>query len=449
MRWIKTKLSQFIICSVLFTLCLRCILLAEKTFHNSTPMSKKQIIGKSAVNFISQFEKTLRIQWARNNANTRTIRAYKNICIFPQRNNFRATKEFQGIIYSLDESVESTKDIYYFQIEHGCYNTTWEVITKSHKSLEFNLDQQLTFENKVAFFPYSWRIDEKATIFTLIHRFLPGAFDQIKWSSNQKGLKSMVKAGNNVLVAPLLSMYESFNEPFHTIGYSELASFEDMNVTARCFKYGVLGPYLANFETIRNSVKYRQEIYELLITSWGFNRELCPENNLVILERLVSRHLLNKEEILKTAKSIGFYHSNIVSFEDLSVRKQVEIVSCSDVFISVQGAALTWFLYLPINASVIEIVWDGWPVKYQRRIQRERPDISAYVLKCDAKVSENIWHEFAKEWFAFNGTVVSDEMKNAIIVQSKSMRAVSKQVWKYADCTCPIKKLTKLLPHRV
>ena len=380
------------------------------------------------------------------------IKLYENVCVIPnQVNDFKQTKKFLGRLKVYDDKTyKYSSDYYAISLHTG--RALWAVDHENEMKMPSNKLQnkpfnllQPVFEDKVALFPWLWRIDDKATIFTLIYRMLPGVYNQMEWLRSQKDILDIAHIDNNryFLVAPLISMFDTFEAAFRALSFDIISFERDSQEQPLCFKYAVFGTNNSSMHSVYKNVRYRNEIKNKLEAQW-IDKTVCQRNAVVLLERQTTRLILNKEKLISRINQAGFTNTSIVSFEGLSLREQMKIIHCANVFIAAQGAALTWFQYLPKDAVVIEIVWHGWPVKYKVRINQDRPDISAHVLKCEARVSEKVWREFAWEWYQYEGDMTED-IKDKIKKKSSKIRAVRKQVWKYSDCVCSPEQLVNLL----
>ncbi|HCX74482.1 MAG TPA: hypothetical protein DHU93_02695 [Algoriphagus sp.] len=68
-------------------------------------------------------------------------------------------------------------------------------------------------------------------------------------------------------------------------------------------------------------------------------------------ENAAHRKVLNEKEVIKKLKSKGF---EIVYFEHLTVREQIEIMMETKILVGLHGAGLVNMLYMPKNGKVLE-----------------------------------------------------------------------------------------------
>ena len=85
---------------------------------------------------------------------------------------------------------------------------------------------------------------------------------------------------------------------------------------------------------VYKNVRYRNEIKNKLEAQWMIDKTVCKLNAIVLLERQTTRHILNKEKLISRINQAGFTNTSIVSFEGLSLREQMKIIHCANVFIA-------------------------------------------------------------------------------------------------------------------
>jgi len=85
--------------------------------------------------------------------------------------------------------------------------------------------------------------------------------------------------------------------------------------------------------------------------------------SVTIIQRRSTRRILNIDMVVDAVKSLGFSHVQVVSFEGMSVLKQIQIARCSSLLIGTHGAALAWSSALHLDARLVEIRWPGMAPK--------------------------------------------------------------------------------------
>ena len=128
------------------------------------------------------------------------------------------------------------------------------------------------------------------------------------------------------------------------------------------------------------------------------------------------------------------------------MREQLDAVRCASTFIGVQGAGLSWYQFLPTNATFIELYWYGWKSKFRLRANQSRPDVTAHAVECTPVTPYSTWANYARRWLHYLGPV-NDVMKQRLIERSAQVeRPVKGTVWKDSNCVCSSHDILKLLP---
>lgn len=205
-----------------------------------------------------------------------------------------------------------------------------------------------------------------------------------------------------------------------------------------CFRHVFLPSHsekrFLNKETVHNFTKY-------------FNiTNQCPKNNIVLINRKSSRKILNSQEIINFAKSLGYTNSSVVYMEDLSIQEQMQVIHCADVLIGVQGAALTWFPFMPFNATFVEIGFNGWPTDFytSRITNSSRPDLlnNHHNLFCSIRTSDNAFITQARN-FGIKGKL-TEALKRKVMKRSKKGDLTS-SIYKQSDCICDVELFRKIV----
>lgn len=68
-----------------------------------------------------------------------------------------------------------------------------------------------------------------------------------------------------------------------------------------------------------------------------------------------SRQLPNRESLKAAIAAIPMVHVEMLSFDDLPKRRQLEEIRSTDIFIGLHGAGLTWLMLLPEPSGIIEL----------------------------------------------------------------------------------------------
>ena len=122
-----------------------------------------------------------------------------------------------------------------------------------------------------------------------------------------------------------------------------------------CFRYGM-------FSDDRHPNHSAAAINHLK-TYYNVEGLTCQENAITLLNRRNARSWTNVIEVRDALISAGYTNTSIVDFVKLSLRRQLEVIHCSNVYVAVHGAALQWSYFMRPHSTVIEIAWPkfGWP----------------------------------------------------------------------------------------
>ena len=125
-----------------------------------------------------------------------------------------------------------------------------------------------------------------------------------------------------------------------------------------CYRYGILsGVHHGghSFKAIQHLKKH-----------YGMDKTVCPGNLATLLQRRKTRRWLNIQDSKKALLKAGYKNTQVVDFENYSLREQLRTVHCSSVFVGPHSAALEWVYFMQTDGSAIEIAWPyyGWPFFY-------------------------------------------------------------------------------------
>ena len=359
---------------------------------------------------------------------------YYNVCINVDRNtNFKSfSNKFRAQILAYDQtqSISNNKQVRYMvNLQRDDIGDSYWQLNVTHETVPVSLKML----DSIAYFVPYWR--ENNNIYLLWNFILPSVHAQLKWSKtfsaemqNYKNLST-----HRILITPRTKTMKSpFRDATQLLGIDTITDLDTMlkdNTT--CFKHGVFGSTASR----RMRSISREFIHEKL----NATAEPCVSLYLLIIQRHKTRRILNIDYLAQLARDFGHKNVRIEYFEKYSLYEQFDIIRCSVVLVGVQGAALSWFPFLPLYASIIKINWPGWPMFYQKYIQIQRKDLYAQVIQCDAKTPENVWKHYAHVWFNYTGVGVGvgDAMKEKLIERSKQIKhATGYSIWKDSDCLC-------------
>jgi hypothetical protein len=133
-----------------------------------------------------------------------------------------------------------------------------------------------------------------------------------------------------------------------------------------CFRYGLFSDSL--------HAKYAPKALQHIKDHYNVDKKGCLSGITIIFSiRRLYRKWKNEKEIYKAVINNGFSNTRMVDFAALSLREQLEIMHCADVFVACHSAALIWAKFMKPYTSVIEIAWPkfGWDFSYQRQLAKQ------------------------------------------------------------------------------
>ena len=161
--------------------------------------------------------------------------------------------------------------------------------------------------------------------------------------------------------------------------------------------------------------------------------------------------LLNVDEIRQAFIGHGYDNVAVLSLERYSMPQQLQVIKCTRILVGVQGAGLTWALFLPTAATVIEITFLNWHARFQPRINYYRPDIRTFTPYCDVDTPESAYVSFARQFFGYSGNM-TDVIRQRVVGYSTNANrresfpfALPVTIWKQSGCRCDVHIFIRLL----
>ncbi len=162
-----------------------------------------------------------------------------------------------------------------------------------------------------------------------------------------------------------------------------------------CFKHAVFfrSDVSTNTRTMEKLSKwnsqYRHEMADYIMSKIGIknDRITCPKVNLVtIIKRRNDRLILNIKKMVHIIQSAGIANVTLAEMETLTLKQQIQLVHCSDVYVGIHGAALQWAMFLQKGRTLIEIAWprQNWSFRFtdnRFRYDKNIKKIKIEVLK--------------------------------------------------------------------
>ena len=402
----RTRIYTFLsLVLIIITLSIRHIYLTDSVFRTNPLLYTRQSI--------------------RNFFRGKAYYHFRNICIDKNINPdiHREFYPFQAKLQAFDDSAKATKSPYQFIINlvKGATDSWWQVDVRPSERLPANR----TVVDSVVLFPSYWR--DSNQVFLFWSSTLPKVKDMLDWSRDHVTRDLKV-----TLFAPRIKgQGQTFRDVIRSIGISNVTDFtQTYDNSPVCFRHGVFRvPY-----KLDRTIGY--ETQKMVLKAWERTFKPCNETYMLIIQRLTTRRLLNIDHMTKIAHDYGYSKVRVESFEGKQLRDQYGIIRCASVFVAVQGAVLSWFSFLPEGATVVEMIYDGWPMRYQRRVLEERPDLNPQVIHCNIQTPLHIWEHYAKKWYNHTG-VIDSELKKRLARDSDKQFPIGKSVWKDSDCMCP------------
>ena len=194
-----------------------------------------------------------------------------------------------------------------------------------------------------------------------------------------------------------------FQELLLTLGVRPWHGWYGYAPTNTCYTNAVFGYIDSNIN--------EREAENYVMAAMGYMPEQCPTGPTVTILQRKTRRILNAEQLQNASKALGLSRTFLYEFEDLPVREQFKIASCSDILIGVQGAGMAWLYFMPNTSGLIEIAWPQkqWISRYKNRALL-RGMKAASIL--NPEVYPN-WEVFAKR--EGHGIPFSEDLKQRLL----------------------------------
>ena len=354
---------------------------------------------------------------------------FYNVCFEASHRIQAIIHPFQAQLTAYDNRKRMTSYTFHVDTVKGETTNFWKIHMKSGE-----IPNDAVYKDAIMYFPTYWR--DSPQIFLFLSIFMPRTLGQIKWTK-QRGLLTTTLENNQLLMAPKLhGMPKTHQETLAVLGIRKTKDFLKMvkrNVSV-CFSNAVFG------ETAQWGRE--REVRELL--EQRMNLSACTQYYVTFLQRQSTRKILNINQLMDLAKRAGLKNIRLEYFEGKTIPEQMRIIHCTAVYVGVQGAALTWYAFLPRNAVLLEILYPGWPMRYQKRANWNRPDIKAITVHCDRVTPDAVWEKYARLWYNYSGHI-DGNMKLKLAKQSETMYPVGKSVYKDSNCKCSNQTFMKAL----
>ena len=364
---------------------------------------------------------------------------FSNVCIFPKANSFKPGVKFKGELMSFDSKRPNViYNLYFDTRSHQIKGSHWYIVNTPDYRPPQNAK---VIENKVAFFPGYWR---PGNIFLVWARIVPELYNARLFQSNLTELYDdkqlrIIDREDSVFIVDTLCPETYSNDAYAMLGFTEVLDFskdlQEKLKTPLCYKHAIFGD-------VKLDAVIRKTAKEAVISQWSYRRNPCKQFYVLIVERLGTRHILNLAEIVASFKRRNVT-VRVEHFEGKTLQEQAEIMHCAKTFIAVQGAAMSWFDFLPKNANLIEFYWTGWASKYKKRARKSRKDVHATAVQCKPVIPETVYKKHAEK--LLNKKLDRVDEKTKKILRRKALKlgllsCMYGSVYRDADVICPAPK---------
>ena len=334
-----------------------------------------------------------------------------------------------------------------------CYDDGygWRYCAKQRQSLtSSNTDRLLRFSDQLAIIPLT---SPYHGFFKFMYNYVLALFGLVKWIE-QNSVASRDEINKALLLYPRKCSFiqsPAMLALFETVGPHQ---FQALSTTTQmmCFKKAVFGRQqsftsLAELDT------------HLSAAAWAVTSsaaKACQHvGSIVFIQRETNfRRIFNLDEVVAYFRRRGHTDTRVVVLERLSFAEQMRVIKCARVLVAVQGAGLTWFLFLPRGAVMVEITWHNWSSRFAARAHYERPDLRTHLLRCRYSVSVQAYRHVASKLLGDDADVRNSRGSTSVnqAVKDKVFRESERQytagfyvfgvphvsIWKSSDCVCDV-----------
>jgi len=216
---------------------------------------------------------------------------------------------------------------------------------------------------------------------------------------------------------PFCRNFSTYNEIVRTLFTN---GFHDVyyNVPSNtCFKNAVFGSRIE----LNNS----RDIVDHIINQYNLSDTCVKKAEFITLIYRKERRIINMEDLRRWVLDAGFKREfvRVIDFDNLPIRKQIELACTSQVMIGINGAALQWSIFMPEKSHMVEMSWPSrsWDFFFPLHIPKFGISYHSVELK-DVRVN---WTSF--EFRIRNGGKVSDDERQ------RMLKSPPQDLWKWSD----------------
>ena len=109
---------------------------------------------------------------------------------------------------------------------------------------------------------------------------------------------------------------------------------------------------------------------------------MCKNFTISLIQRHY-RRILNIEELREGLYKAGFQNINILTFEDMMLKQQMQTVYCTDIMVGVYGAGLQWALFMKPGSGLLELGWHHWDPGWYANMFRYYQEFTVGIIYAD------------------------------------------------------------------
>src|SRR6218665_231142 len=216
---------------------------------------------------------------------------------------------------------------------------------------------------------------------------------------------------------PFCRNFSTYNEIVRTLftnGFHDVYYNVPNNT---CFKNAVFGSRI----TLNNL----RDVVDHIINQYNLSNICVKKTEYVTLIYRKQRRIVNMEDLHRWVLDAGFKREyvRVIDFDNLPIRKQIELACTSQVMIGIDGAALQWSMFMPEKSHMVEMSWPSrsWGFFYPSHAPRYGILYHAVELK-DVRVN---WTSY--EFRLRNGGEVAD------VKRQQMLKSPPQDLWKWSD----------------
>lgn len=370
--------------------------------------------------------------------NDQGVYSFWNVCI--EDTGFNKQSSFQGYEYKETQRIAVYNSFYRIgdQQLNVAASSNSELRTWDLKFFRRPIPSTHTFHKVTAFFiiptcprnfHHFW-IDHFVSLFNVVWRG-----NRLKPNSGNRVFYPGHGYINNTDNCYDVNRFKKFLDPLY-LG-SKPSVFYNAP-TNSCYSSAVFGANTVNLKNPRFIINHTLSYF--LKNSDEYKQILKTKPCSVVIFNREYRKIINIDELISAAKSMGLGEVCKVSFEKISFEEQLSVASRAHMMVGVQGAGLQWAVFMPDKSVLVEV---GWPQKhwgfYYSGI------VKAYGIQHVQLVTQNVqvnWSSYEKN--VRKGVVVGVDERLEILAGS-GVKNQNDNLWKWADVVVDVASFKDIL----